>query len=209
MVKAKEDYLNAMGEEASSPFFETGILLVSSSDDQEKTEANIDIIVSAFNIYGDEYGNELKPTNEKHDVFGFFYRPLWKLAARFKLTHFFFKRNMFGVNELSSIFHFPDISYNRAPIISWMPYKILPAPENLPILSQPNGYTMAGKIAETYKNGDLGEILKEYTTHRAVAPKNEESELLQPVTEKTILVGNENIIEKEGKKYIKHNVQKK
>jgi hypothetical protein len=171
MVKAKEDSLNSMGEEASLPFFEAGLLLTTSSDDRSRTKSNLDIIVSAFNIYGDEYGNELRPNNEKHDVFGFFYRPLWKLAAQWKMTHLFFKRNMFGVNELSSIFHFPDISYNRAPIISRMQYKILPAPENLPILQEPNGFVMSGKLAENYKNGDLREILKEYPTHRAVAPK--------------------------------------
>jgi len=209
MVKAKEDYLNAMGEEAALPFFETGLLVVTSSDDKEKLNANIDIIVSAFNIFGDEYGNELVPNNEKHDLFGFFFAPLRKIAAQCKLTHFFFKKNMLGVNELSSLFHFPDISYNRSPIISWMPYKLLPAPENLPVLNEPNGYIIGGRLAESYKDGDLSEILKEYTTHRAVGPKENDSERLQPVTEKTELTGHEVIVEQDGKKFIKHTLQKK
>ncbi|HCB52137.1 TPA: hypothetical protein DEP21_06315 [Patescibacteria group bacterium] len=63
---------------------------------------------------------------------------MWKFATLFKLTTFFFKKNIFGVNELASLFHFPDNMYNRAPIISWMQYKVLPAPENLPILHMSN-----------------------------------------------------------------------
>jgi hypothetical protein len=59
MVKAKEDYLNAMGEESALPFFNSGILVVSSSDDKNNLEKNMDQIVSSLTIYGDEYGNEL------------------------------------------------------------------------------------------------------------------------------------------------------
>jgi hypothetical protein len=151
MVKAKEDYLNAMGEAAALPYFESGIMIATSSDDKSKLENNIDMLVSAFNIYGDEYGNELLDQNTKHDIFGFIFKPLRKLAVRAKLTHFFFKKSIFGVNELASIFHFPDNAYNRSPIISWMQYKVLPAPDNLPILNQPNGYVMGGGLAESYK----------------------------------------------------------
>ncbi|MEI8092064.1 MAG: hypothetical protein WCG98_07925 [bacterium] len=67
---------------------------------------------------------------------------MWKFAIKYKLDHFFFRKNMFGVNELSSIFHFPDYTYNRSPIISWMQYKVLPAPDNLPILNDPNGFVI-------------------------------------------------------------------
>ncbi|MDH5597000.1 MAG: type IV secretion system DNA-binding domain-containing protein, partial [Candidatus Peregrinibacteria bacterium] len=34
--------------------------------------------------------------------------------------------------EVASIFHFPNIKYNRAPIIKWQEFKIAPAPSNLP-----------------------------------------------------------------------------
>lgn len=108
-------------------------------------------MVSAFNVYGHEYGNELQPMNQRHDVFGFIFKPLWKFAVKFKLTHFFSPKHVFGVHELSSIFHLPDNTYNRSPIISWMQYKILPAPENIPILNDPNGYIMSGKVAESYE----------------------------------------------------------
>lgn len=69
MVKAKEDYLNSMGEQAALPFFESGLMLITSSDDKTKLENNVDMMMSAFNIYGDEYGNELQDQNTRHDVF--------------------------------------------------------------------------------------------------------------------------------------------
>ena len=142
MVKAKEDYLNSMGEQASLPFFESGLILTTSSDDKIQLRNNIDMLSSAFNIYGDEYGNELQELHTKHDILGFIFKPLRKLAILRKMTHLCFKENIFGVNELASIFHLPDNAYNRSPIISWMQYKVLPAPENLPTLNQPNGYIM-------------------------------------------------------------------
>ena len=208
MVKAKEDYLNSMGEEAGLPFFDSGVLLVTSSDDKKNLEGNIDNIVSATTVYGDEYGNEMEDAQTKGEAFGWFFKPLRKIAVNNFITSFFFKWFKLGINQLTSLFHFPDATYNRAPIISRMQYKVLSAPQNLPILSQPNGFIMGGKLAESYKNGDLGEILKEYVTHRAVAPKTTEWQLLQLVTEKTELTGNEVIIEKERKKYIKNTVQK-
>jgi hypothetical protein len=202
MVKAKEDYINAMGEEAALPFFEAGLIIVTSSDDETRLENNVDMLTSAYNIYGDEYGNELQDLNTKHDLMGWIYKPLRKIAVNKRLTHFFFKPNTFGVNELASLFHFPDLAYNRSPIISWMPFKILPAPENLPVLTQPNGYVITGRLAETYKNGNLSDILKEYLSHRAVGKKTSSEEIFQEVTATNNTTGQE-VVEKEGKKFFK------
>jgi hypothetical protein len=69
MVKAKEDYLNAMGEESALPFFNSGMLLITSSDDKEHLEKNMDQLVSSLTVYGDEYGNELVEPQGKTDVF--------------------------------------------------------------------------------------------------------------------------------------------
>ena len=204
MVKAKEDYLNAMGEEAALPYFEASLLLITSTPDLGRLNNNLDILVSAYNVYGDEYGNELIDQNNQHDVFGRFYKPMWKFAALFKLTSFFFKKHIFGVNELASLFHFPDNAYNRSPVISWMQYKVLPAPDNLPVLTEDTGYVMSGKLAEEYKDGDLSDILSETPNHWAVATKKEKKEKLVPLTEYTSdqLTGKE-IVEQNGSRFVK------
>ncbi|HBB03366.1 TPA: hypothetical protein DCZ39_00445 [Patescibacteria group bacterium] len=69
MVKAKEDYLNSMGEEAALPFFDSGMMIVTSSDEKENLESNIDNIVSGTTVYGDEYGNEIEDPQTKADMF--------------------------------------------------------------------------------------------------------------------------------------------
>jgi hypothetical protein len=39
--------------------------------------------------------------------------------------------SVFSIDELSSLYHFPDINYNRSPIIEWLEYKKLAPPHNL------------------------------------------------------------------------------
>ena len=95
MVKAKEDYLNAMGEESALPFFNSAILIVSSSDDKSNLEKNMDQIVSSLTIYGDEYGNELMEPQGKTDVFGRLLKPLRKIAVNNFITRFGFRKNVF------------------------------------------------------------------------------------------------------------------
>ena len=210
MVKAKEDYLNAMGEESALPFFNSGILIATSSDDQTNLEKNLDLIVSSLTIYGDEYGNELVEPYGKTDVFWRLLRPLWKIAINNFITRFWFKKNILWIHELTSLFHFPDATYNRSPIISWMQYKVLPAPENLPIPKEFNGYIMWGTLAESYKGGKLGTILAEYQKHRAVGQTTESEEKFEPIEKFTTeqLTGRE-IIEKDGKKFMRTITQKK
>ncbi len=210
MVKAKEDYLNAMGEESALPFFNSGILIATSSDDKTNLEKNLDLIVSSLTIYGDEYGNELVEPYGKTDVFWRLLRPFRRIAINNYITRFWFKKNILWINELTSLFHFPDATYNRSPIISWMQYKVLPAPENLPIPKEFNGYIMWGVLAESYKWGKLDSILQEYQKHRAVGQTTENEEALELAEKFTAeeLAGRETI-EKDGKKYIKILKEKK
>jgi len=36
-------------------------------------------------------------------------------------------------DEIASIFHFPNIKYNKSPVIKWQQFKIAPGPHNLPV----------------------------------------------------------------------------
>jgi hypothetical protein len=56
-----------------------------------------------------------------------------------------------SANELTSVFHFPARVYNRSNIIDRMPYKVLPAPQTLPVFKEENGFIMSGIVAESYK----------------------------------------------------------
>jgi hypothetical protein len=152
MVKAEEEALNTMAEEAGKPAYDGGILLMSSSDVEDRVKNNVYNVVSAYTVYEDEYNNELDQPEMLADLFGSFLKPLWKFSAKFHIVNFFFKDNIFTVSELTSLFHLPDGLYNRSPVISWMDYKVISAPDNLPQLKEENvDFPITGIIAESYK----------------------------------------------------------
>lgn len=51
---------------------------------------------------------------------------------------------------MSTMYHFPDINYNKAPIINWLGYKKLPVPQNLKF---PSEATILEDTVES-KNGE-------------------------------------------------------
>ncbi|MCS6983478.1 MAG: TraM recognition domain-containing protein [Candidatus Absconditabacterales bacterium] len=203
MVKAEEDAYNAMAEEASLPGYEGGVILISSSDEADNLEINLDNLITAFGVYSNEYGNKLEEPSIKKDIFGFLFLPIWQMAVTFCIPHFFFKRSLFGLYTMASFFHLPDGMYNRSPIISWMDYKPLPAPETLPLMKQENGFLMTGIIAEKYKKGKLSDILAQQQ-HRAIGTKQIEEESRVPIETLTAdQVKDREVKEIDGKKFVK------
>ena len=219
MVRAKEDSMNTIGEEAGNPSYKSGLIVISSSDIEGQARQNLKAMESAYNVYSDEYSNSLEDDNTKHDIFSGIYIPLWKIAANFYLSGFFYKHSYFSTNELSSLYHFADSVYNRSPIIEWMQYKVLPCPANLPQFTDEewNGKLMTGILAEKYKKGNLSEILNEYKQHRSVSSKVLEEEKETPLADYQLThpdaqleekdgklkINDHQIIEKEGQKFVK------
>lgn len=73
----------------------------------------------------------------------------------------------FSCDELSTLYHFPDINYNKSPIISWLEYKMLAPPANLKFPKEPlimkdykrdkdgHIYTEDGSLLQVDKNKNL------------------------------------------------------
>ncbi len=209
MVKAQEDAYNAMWEEAANPAFENSILLITTSENKERLKNNINLVVSAYNVYMDQYTNQLDNPQNVESLLRPIVLFLWRIWIIFNLTKFFYSRNVFTINELASLFHFPDATYNRSNIISWMQYKVLPAPSNLPQFSDFNWYIMSWIIAEDYKWWKLSDILFEYRKHPAVWKKIVEDKklvLADKLTKKQLKW--KNIIEKDWKQYVEEKTSK-
>lgn len=175
MTKAEEEALNIMGEEAGKHAFLTGIFLVSSSDDKERPSANLDNMVSVYTIYRDEFNNKLDNNEFLTDALGWIFEPLWKFAVRFQLPRFFFRENIMTPNALTSLFHYPDWIFNRSPIIKWLDYKMLAAPDNLAELKEPTDYIITGTVAEEYLWWKISDLFAN-SGHWAVWEKEEEIE---------------------------------
>lgn len=211
MVKAKEDTLNDMAEEAGTAAFESGLILITSSNDKTKLKDNLDWLISAYNVYTDEYWNELDQLTNKASLLWFIAKPLWTLAAQYRLTNLFYNSNIFTANELTWLFHFPDKTYNRSNTIEWMQYKVLPAPSNLPIFSKENEtwFIISGVVAEKYKKWKLSNILKEYKNHRAVWKKIVIEDKFEPIKNfKKSQLTNKEIVTKDWKQFVKTQVKK-
>ncbi|MCR5412006.1 MAG: hypothetical protein K6E76_03295 [Patescibacteria group bacterium] len=206
MVKSKEDSRNAMGEEAANPTFHCTITMIAGSDVEERPKQILNNLEGAYNIYKDEYSNALVVSNQKHDIFGAIFKPLRSIGARLFLTGFFSDYCYFSTNELTSLFHFPDGTYNRSPGIEWMQYKVVAPPPNLPMFSDDgrNGHIISGVLAESYKKGNLSAILKDYENHWAVGTRKDIVEEFKPVSQctKEELEGQE-VVEHKGEQCIK------
>lgn len=69
MIKAEEDAYQSMGEEAANHAFETGLVLLTSSDIPDRLTSNLQNVTSAYSVYTEQYLNEIKESNIKKDVF--------------------------------------------------------------------------------------------------------------------------------------------
>jgi hypothetical protein len=103
-------------------------------------------------MFTDEYNNSLDNPQFLEDAFPFIFTPFRYIGYKYKMLGFFQETSMFSIDELSSMFHLPDISYNRSPVINWLEYKKLPVPHNLKFPSIPT------ILEEKDANGNITQV---------------------------------------------------
>jgi hypothetical protein len=126
-----------VGESAGQPGFEVSIRVLVSSDTPQSAEAGLYNFISSMNIFTDEYNNKLDNPQVMEDMFRFFFTPIRYLAFRLRLVGLFQVKSVLSTDELSTLYHFPDINYNKSPIIKWLDYKMLSPPNNLKTPTKP------------------------------------------------------------------------
>lgn len=129
--QAETEAQKIMGESAWQPSFLTSIRILVSSKDPIQAQQWLHSIIAASSIFTDEYNNSLDNPQVVEDLFRFIIIPIRYFAFRYKLLGLFQKISIFSADELSTLYHFPDINYNKSPIIHWLSYKKLPPPHNL------------------------------------------------------------------------------
>jgi hypothetical protein len=110
-------------------------LLVASKESLSAKNA-VESIIGSMSMYTDEYNNKLD-NPQIEDLFAFIFTPIRYFAYRFRMIGFIQSKSIFSVDELSTLYHFPDINYNKSPIIKWLDYKMLAPPHNLKTLKTP------------------------------------------------------------------------
>lgn len=129
--QAETEAQKIMGEAASQPAFKSSIRILVSSKQHHTAENGVHAIVAAASIFTDEYNNALDNPQVLEDAFPWFFTPLRYFGFKYKLVGFFQNSSFFSADEVSTLYHLPDINYNKSPIINWLEYKKLPTPHNL------------------------------------------------------------------------------
>lgn len=126
-----DEEIKAMEEKNTRPGFETLIRLVSSAPTKDAAKANLAAMKGAFTQFNTTNGNSFDATkwhNNKVLVTNFIFRNFRRGSKQI-----FRRRKMIlSSEELASIFHIPNIRFNKYPSIAWQNFKIAPAPPNIP-----------------------------------------------------------------------------
>lgn len=162
--QAETEAQKMVGESAGQPGFETSIRILVASDTRASAHEGLHSLVAANSVFTDEYNNQLDNPQMIEDVFRFFFTPIRYFAYQFRLIGILQDISRFSTDELATMYHFPDIKYNKSPIIAWLDYKMLPPPSNLKFPKEPlmlqdykrdakgNIYTQDGSLLQVDKN---------------------------------------------------------
>ncbi|MFA6024710.1 MAG: type IV secretion system DNA-binding domain-containing protein [Candidatus Gracilibacteria bacterium] len=124
-----DEQVKAIEEKNTQVGFETVIRLVAVSNAHNKAEALLHSMKTAFAQYTTTDNNALSARdNYLGDLVHHFLMRDMKRPLRF----LFSEKMILCPEELASLFHLPNIRYNRAPTINWQNYKIAPPPSNIP-----------------------------------------------------------------------------
>lgn len=134
--QAETEAQKTMWETSAQPTFKSSIRVIVSSKKKQSSEEWVHAIVAAASMFTDEYNNALDNPQILEDAFPWFFTPVRYFAFKNKLVWFLQNKSWFAADEISTLYHLPDINYNRSSIISWLDYKKLPTPHNLKLPNQ-------------------------------------------------------------------------
>lgn len=127
-----DEEVKDLEEKNTSKGYETIIRIICSSKDDMEVKSNLTNIVSTFAQFASQSANSFTSINgysERKIIEDYILRkyelPILRNSKK--------KRAILSSEELASIFHLPDIRFNKTPGIHWQSFKIAPAPKNVPV----------------------------------------------------------------------------
>lgn len=130
MLQTKEEIAKKIGEKAGQEGFNTVIRLMASSSKRARLDPILDDILIAFTVFKVPLMNFFQ-SRRAIPLFDLLNTPLMKFNFKNRMSCYGEKNNLLVGEELASIFHFPNSRYNYTPVIEWLSYKVLPAPQDL------------------------------------------------------------------------------
>ncbi|MFA5855192.1 MAG: type IV secretion system DNA-binding domain-containing protein [Candidatus Gracilibacteria bacterium] len=129
MLQPKEEMLKRMGEKSYQVGFDTVIRIMASSDGgKPRCNDILNGLMVAFNVTKDAGSNWFEA--RRIIPLDFINTPLLYFNLKGRSFQCFEKSSLLCPEELASIYHFPHSRYNYTPLMKWVSYKILPAPND-------------------------------------------------------------------------------
>ena len=128
-----EEQVKMMEGKNTKVGFEAVIRVITSARSQPRANQLASEISSAFAQYSDPNNNSFSKSkyfSKDELIKGFVLRSMSK--DWFQDLFNSARKMIFSSEEAASVFHFPNIKFNRSPVIKWQEFKIAGAPKNLP-----------------------------------------------------------------------------
>ena len=151
--QAETEAQKRVGEAASQLAFRASIRFLVASDTPESADVGLQSLVAVTSSFSDEYNNSLD-NHQFEDLLKFIFVPVRYFAFQTRLLSLIQTTSVYSTDELSTLYHFPDIKYNLSPIIKWLSYKMISPPPNLKTPKDP-------LIMSDYKRDEKGNIYTE------------------------------------------------
>lgn len=130
MLQTKEEIAKHVGEKAIQDGYDAVIRVMASAKTNGRLDAILNNVLLAFSVFKTPAMNYFQSHRVIHwlDIFN---TPL--MWHNFKNRYFQYgeKKSLLVSEELATIFHFPNSRYNMTPVIEWLSYKVVPAPQEL------------------------------------------------------------------------------
>ena len=129
--QASEEYSKTLAEKSSNPGFHCIIRILASTRTPDHSNTTLGEISAAFMQFNDIHGNSFYRPHFKNRR-NILHRFIRRSPRRTLIQALTSKRMLLGTSELATLFHLPNIKYNKVETIKWQNFKLAPAPKNIP-----------------------------------------------------------------------------
>ena len=126
-----EEEIKAIDEKNTRVGFDTIIRVLISGQDENSVQQNMLNINSSLSLFSYTDGNSFtaEDIDDTDKLLKWFENRDFRKPFKFAKKQ---PKSILTADELASIFHLPNIRFNRAPVINWQNYKIAAPPINIP-----------------------------------------------------------------------------
>lgn len=130
MLQTKEETAKHIGEKAIQDGFNTVIRVMASAKTNKRLDEILNNVLLGFTVFKDPAMNYFQSRRVIPFVDALNTPIMWH-NFRNRYPAYGEKKSLMVSEELASVYHFPNSRYNYTPVISWLSYKVLPAPQVL------------------------------------------------------------------------------